>query len=197
MTKVALLISLDFVMIYLFSIEADYNALPKENCTRSCGNIIIPFPFGVEEGCSANTDFQLNCTPSNVTVLDRGYAQYRVINVSLDDGSLTVSNMRNDTSSNNIERVVDTNNYGHTYYDLRELYMSVVDGIFDFSQEDEIRIKWVVANLTCEQAKQRNACVSSNSYCHNVTAGKTQYGYRCKCFNGFQGNPYLQNGCTG
>jgi hypothetical protein len=108
--------------------------------------------------------------------------------------------MLNDTSSNNIERVIDTNNYGHTYYDLRELYMSVVDGIFDFSQEDEIRIKWVAANLTCEQAKQRNAtyaCVSRNSYCHNVTAGKTQYGYCCKCLIGFQGNPYLQNGCTG
>ena len=65
MTKVALLISLDFVMIYLFSIEADYNALPKENCTRSCGNIIIPFPFGVEEGCCARKQFYLNCT--NVT----------------------------------------------------------------------------------------------------------------------------------
>jgi len=139
----------------------------------------IPFPFGIEQGCSANSVFQLNCTPSNVTVLDRGYAQYRVTRVSLDDGSLTVSNMLNDTSSNNIERVVDTNNYGHTYYDLRELYMSVVDGIFDFSQEDEIVIKWVVANLTCEQAMERNAiyaCVGRNSYCQNVTRGKTQYG---------------------
>jgi hypothetical protein len=71
-----------------------------------------------------------------------------------------------------IERIVNSN-YGH--YSLMDFSSeSVVDGIFDFSQEDEI-IKWVVGNLTCEQAMQRNAtyaCVSRNSYCQNVTRGK-------------------------
>jgi hypothetical protein len=162
---------------------------------RSCRNLTIPFPFGFEEGCSANNYFQLSCTPSNVTVLDRGYAQYRVTSVSLDHGFLAVSNMLNDATSINIERIV---NYDH--YNLMDFSSgSVVDGIFDFSQEDEI-IKWVVRNLTCEQAMQRNAtyaCVSLNSYCQNVTRGKTLHGYQCKCSNGFQGNPYLQNNCTG
>jgi hypothetical protein len=177
--------------------EAAYDSRPKDNCMTSCGNMTIPFPFGIEEGCFANNDFRLNCTPSNVTVLDRGYAQYHVTNISLDDGFLAVSNMLNDTTSNNIERIVDSNYDGP--HNLREFYESVVDGIFYFSREEEI-IKWVVANLTCEQAMQRNAtyaCVSRNSYCQNVTRGKTQYGYHCKCSNGFQGNPYLQNGCTG
>ena len=126
----------------------------------------IPFPFGIEQGCSANSVFQLNCTPSNVTVLDRGYAQYRVTRVSLDDGFLAVSNMlKNDTTSNNIERIIDLSYRGH--YSLMEFFESSVDGIFDFSQENEIMIKWVVANLTCEQAMERNAiyaCVGRNSY---------------------------------
>ena len=140
----------------------------------------IPFPFGIEKGCFASDDFRLNCTSSNITVLDRKYAQYHVANVSLDDGFLAASNM------------VDFN---HSEYSQE----SVVDGIFDFSREAEI-IKWVIANLTCEQAMQKNAkyaCISHNSYCQNVTRGRTHFGYRCKCSNGFQGNPYLQNNCTG
>ncbi|CAO2046697.1 unnamed protein product [Urochloa humidicola] len=90
-------------------IQADYNSTHKENCTRSCGNMTIPFPFGIEEGCYASDNFRLNCTPQHITVLDRGYAQYRVTNVSLDDGVLAVSNMLNDTSSNNVERIIHSN----------------------------------------------------------------------------------------
>jgi hypothetical protein len=150
----------------------------------------IPFPFGIGEGCSAMDDFQLKCTPSNVTVLDRGYAQFRVTSVSLDDGFLAVSNMLNGPTYKNIESIVNSNYGGSSEF--------VVDGIFDFSQDE--RINWVVANLTCQQAVQRNAtfaCVSRNSYCQDVTRGKTHYGYQCKCLEGFQGNPYLQNNCAG
>ncbi|CAN6279276.1 unnamed protein product [Urochloa humidicola] len=172
----------------------DYNSRPKENCTRSCGNMSIPFPFGVEEGCYANDNFRLNCTPSDVTVLDRRYAQYRVTHLSLDDGFLAVSNMLNDTSSNNMERIVNSN-YDGTY-EFRYYYESIVDGIYDFSQEDDIIIKWVVANLTCQQVTQNNACISHNSNCKDVTRGKTHYGYRCECSDGFHGNPYLPNNCT-
>jgi len=31
------------------------------NCTRSCGNISIPYPFGVEPGCYHATGFNLSC----------------------------------------------------------------------------------------------------------------------------------------
>jgi hypothetical protein len=157
--------------------------------------MIIPFPFGIEEGCFANDNLQLNCT-NNRTILDRGYAQYRVTNLSLDDGLLTVTNMLNDTSSTNMERVVViAHNDGHKNL----WYQEVVENNFDFSHEDII-IKWVVANLTCQEARLNNAtyaCISDNSFCENVTRGKAHDGYRCKCSDGFQGNPYLQNNCTG
>jgi hypothetical protein len=168
--------------------------VPKENCTRLCGNMNIPFPFGIEEGCFANDNLQLKCT-SNGTILDQGYAQYHVTNLSLDDGLLTVTNMLNDTSSNNMERVVITHYEGHQ----DRFDAEVVDNNFDFSREDII-IKWVAANLSCQEARLNNAtyaCISDNSFCENVTRGKARDGYRCKCSDGFQGNPYLQNNCTG
>ncbi|XP_008663441.1 wall-associated receptor kinase 5 isoform X2 [Zea mays] len=161
------------------------------NCTRLCGNISVPFPFGIEEGCYANDNLRLNCTINDTTlILDRGYAQYRVTNLSLDDGLLMVTNMLNDTSSKNVERIIITSNYDN--------YQEVMDGNYDFSQEDTA-IKWVISNITCQKAMQNNAtyaCVSDNSICKDVMRGNIRDGYRCKCSDGFQGNPYLHNNCT-
>uniref|UniRef100_A0A2N9FF68 EGF-like domain-containing protein n=1 Tax=Fagus sylvatica TaxID=28930 RepID=A0A2N9FF68_FAGSY len=56
-------------------------------------------------------------------------------------------------------------------------------------------LDWAVGNETCENA-QRNqatyACKAANSDCLNSTNGP---GYRCNCSSGFQGNPYLLDGC--
>lgn len=178
--------------------EVYYNPeAPSTNCTRLCGNISVPFPFGIKEGCYANDNLRLNCTINDTTlILDRGYAQYRVTNLSLDDGLLMVTNMLNDTitNSNNMERVVLTNNGSYNYG-----FNSITDGNYDFSQEDTT-IKWFIANITCQEAMQNNAtyaCVSDNSICKDVMRGNIRDGYRCKCSDGFQGNPYLQNNCTG
>jgi hypothetical protein len=104
------------------------------------------------------------------------------------------------TVQHHVETWAFRSHYGGTY-EFGYYSVSVVDGIFDFSQEEEIIIKWVVANLTCQDAQSnaKYACVSHNSNCQNVTRGKTHYGYRCKCNDGFHGNPYLQNEntCTG
>lgn len=127
----------------------------------------------------------------NVTILDRGLEHYHVTNVSLDDGLLAVSNMLNDKSNiGDSDFLVSNGNDGLSFYESSNFY---------FSKKDEI-VNWVVANLTCQQAMQRNdtyACVSHNSYCENIIRGKTPAGYRCMCSDGFQGNPYLHNNCKG
>ena len=82
-------------------------------------------------------------------------------NLSLDDGFLAVSNMLNDTSSNNMERIV-YRNYTNNAIEIWDRIESVVDGIFYFLEEDEI-IRWVIANLTCQQAMQRSATYACQS----------------------------------
>ncbi|XP_062222678.1 wall-associated receptor kinase 5-like isoform X2 [Phragmites australis] len=173
-----------------------YNPKVKEDCMKSCGNMKIPFPFGFEEGCFGKSNFRLNCTANKITVLDRGYAQYRVTKVSLDNGSLTVSNMLNDTSSNNAQITVYTAQYKDDIMYVDQAF----EDLFDLSEEDEITIRWVVANLTCQAATRSAtyACISNHSSCVPVNRGKILLGYRCKCNNGFQGNPYLEfeDACT-
>ncbi|XP_062090057.1 wall-associated receptor kinase 2-like isoform X1 [Humulus lupulus] len=79
---------------------------------------------------------------------------------------------------------------------------------YNFSRLDLVNLKnketspvvldWAVGNLTCERAKARSnlgmeyACRAQNSQCLNSTNGP---GYRCKCLKGFEGNPYLLDGC--
>ena len=171
----------------------DYNPKPKEHCRRSCGNMTIPFPFGLEEDCYGNKRFKLNCTAGNTTLFSSGSAQYHVINVSVEDGTLIVSNTLNNNASSMKEMViVNTNEQGDTDFE------GPVEDQFDFSMEYDIVIRWAITNSTCQQAKQNNsnyACRSTNSSCLHVTHGDIFMGYRCNCSSGFQGNPYIQGGC--
>ncbi|XP_061373357.1 putative wall-associated receptor kinase-like 16 [Gastrolobium bilobum] len=96
----------------------------------------------------------------------------------------------------NHTRVLDFNPCGYTF--LAE------DGAYNFSSTDLVNFEkktfpvvldWEVGNQTCQEA-QKNvssyACVSQNSECFNSVDGP---GYLCNCSHGFQGNPYLLNGC--
>ncbi|KAK4490051.1 hypothetical protein RD792_000705 [Penstemon davidsonii] len=57
-------------------------------------------------------------------------------------------------------------------------------------------VDWAIGNGTCEDASANSssyACKGLHSECYKPTNG---YGYRCRCTVGYQGNPYLDEGCT-
>nr|DAD42462.1 TPA_asm: hypothetical protein HUJ06_000692 [Nelumbo nucifera] len=57
--------------------------------------------------------------------------------------------------------------------------------------ERPVVLDWVIGNGTCETANPSSNC-GPNSYCRNVTSGD---GYACFCNRGYEGNPYLRQGC--
>lgn len=171
--------------------KQEYNPTPKVNCSRSCGSTNIPFPFGLESGCYARRRFQMNCA-SNRLLIGRPPVKYEVTNISLDDGLLYVNKLSEFNDANTKFLSVY---YGASGYFGQQLVYGLDKS--DLSEEYGVW-RWSATNLTCKNAKNKSsyACRSTNSECLGVTHGKVYIGYRCKCSSGFEGNPYVQNGCT-
>lgn len=152
----------------------------KANCSRSCGNISVPFPFGLEEGCFARKLFQLNCTNASSSSLQFD-DEHQVAYINISEGLVGIR-------------------YTSWYEQLEfKVYVPKQPDLYVGSGESS-SVKWAVANLTCLEAKQNYsgyACVSINSTCLGVNSTDDYIGYRCSCTLGFQGNPYIQDGCQG
>ncbi|CAM0875463.1 unnamed protein product [Alopecurus aequalis] len=164
-----------------FSVDKGYNPIPsRTNCNRWCGNFSVQFPFGFEEGCFAEEEFHFNCTntTSSAVLL---HNDVEVIDMNVDEGTFNVTTVDRQLG----EPLPMTDG-------------SDRDGLF-FASGLFLSVKWVAAHLSCAEAQHNRsgyACVSINSKCVEVSADeKLDAGYRCKCSNGYKGNPYIHSGC--
>ena len=146
-----------------FCQKTGYNSIAaqKVNCLRSCGNIAVPYPFGLEEGCSARKEFQLKCTNGTSPSLqfDDGH-QVTYINVS--EGLMGIK---------------------YTPQQMFRVDAQKESGMYIGSLVSS-SVQWVFANLTCQEALQNSSgygCVDHHSTCLDVTSADGNVGYRCEC----------------
>ncbi|KAE8735098.1 gibberellin 20 oxidase 2 [Hibiscus syriacus] len=97
-------------------------------------------------------------------------------------------------------------NYSRVLLDNPCSYAFVAeDGVYNFSNSDlggydlqdkefAVVLDWTIGYTNCSEAKEdmNSFACKENSICVD---SEDTYGYLCNCLDGYQGNPYLSNGC--
>ncbi|CAL4995095.1 unnamed protein product [Urochloa decumbens] len=163
------------------------------NCTTICGNVSVPYPFGIEPGCQLE-GFNVFCntrqTPPRLYFKDNDTILIQILELSLDTSTLhfmAPSQQPNNTSDSP---------GCHLFSKLGQLDWEVGSSALQGVLPGDYR----PGSATCPRDLGSTACHSSHSTCRATTgrykrdSSKTT-GYTCTCDMGYQGNPYLSDGC--
>ncbi|CAM0942875.1 unnamed protein product [Alopecurus aequalis] len=173
-------------------------ALALPGCPSSCGNITVPYPFGIGPGCYRvdglqSQGFQLICdTGPSTPLLTFFGSNYSIIAFSLATSKATVYLKVPQTYFN---FTAGSDGGGGGAYTSADPTVYRLSGAGDI--DVPVVLDWAVRDATdCVTARQDGtnfACRSAHSECFDVSSGD---GYWCNCSTGYGGNPYLHGGCT-
>ncbi|KAL7263004.1 hypothetical protein ACSBR1_001216 [Camellia fascicularis] len=135
-------------------------------CQDYCGNISVPYPFGTSKECYVEEHFLVTCN-------DTHYDPPKLLGAT----PMQLSQAPRDRTE---EAAYNFSSLDLANLQSRTMFPVVLD--------------WSVGNQTCAEAKNNltSFACKANSDCYDFDNGP---GYRCNCPQGYEGNPYLPNGC--
>ncbi|KAK1588149.1 hypothetical protein Q3G72_020255 [Acer saccharum] len=124
------------------------------NCTSTCGNVPIPFPFGIEWGCSMDTTLKVDCNHSTPYLHD---INLELLNIST-DGTVRINFPVYNMS--NITTIPSSNLLKSTSFILSPLRNNLV-GIGNCSNF------FLMASDDLDIARCSTTCNQNNDYCQD------------------------------
>ena len=150
-----------------------YGSQQNESYRTGCASVCESTRYMVNGSCSGVGCCELN-TPIGL----------RNINITIG-------------SFDNYTRVQSFNPCGYAFISKKGTFDFSVDSLRSLQDKEKMPmvLDWVIGTGTCEdvQNKSSYACGGNSTCIHSNTIS----GYRCKCKDGYDGNPYLPHGCQG
>ncbi|KAE8728700.1 hypothetical protein F3Y22_tig00004111pilonHSYRG00102 [Hibiscus syriacus] len=123
---------------------------------------------------------------------------------SIPEGTRTIhveiiENLLDDSKIKDLYNVSTPHTCGYAFVVEQESYRFEASDLDRCSsskiESSSLVLDWVIGNETCEAAG--TSCKGMNSDCvgFGYGSGSTSRGYRCRCKDGYVGNPYLSSGC--
>ncbi|WVZ54643.1 hypothetical protein U9M48_005410 [Paspalum notatum var. saurae] len=194
-TAVAALVWLQF----LVASEPQHPHIGLPNCPTTCGNVSVPYPFGIQPGCYLQ-GFNLTCNTSYTPprlFLSHNH-NITVAGISHDNSTMTIGNLEQEQEGHFSILLVPLLVGPAFLEELQVFKWKVVSSILQGPNQKRD------GNATCPYDLGTTACHSSHSTCQTTTHPyfyfsypnrSTSAGYICRCDRGYYGNPYLSDGC--
>ncbi|KAF2301583.1 hypothetical protein GH714_027005 [Hevea brasiliensis] len=170
-------VSLSLALMLTIQLAIAKAPIAKPNCTDHCGNINIPYPFGMGKGCYLGDWFEIECHNS----VDRPPRAFiskiktELLNISVLNPSLQAIDGNQSADGCKVAFLAGTyESYSRREKDSNVQFPMLLDWMVNSTLREDYFRMVIPETLDCDYS-------SSNELI-----------FRCSCNSGYEGNPYLR-----